>query len=414
MNQLSDQAIQQLKRRVETEPQSPLFARLAEHYLLTGVPEMALRLCDQGLAVHPFYTTAHIVKAKALLALKMPSEARREFEFVKNFLPVNPVIERLLKEVPPSAKIEGSVSSQPVSESPGMPTSTATPAGTIVRTIKPQKKTEQPPPAPEPATLATSTESDTDIFGLGATTEITTPAELPGMLPEQAPSVNDDTFGFPSDMTAAPTTLDPQAVPQSEDEKEEVFGDPFGMLHPETESAQIPQPVEPAQPEAVATDMWAFDSTFTATPPPTQEQPVQPEPTTVEPFEDFSARVKLELIGTENTVEFDEYIGKESSESAPQPESSAQQIEDLAGQLETAKRFTPIINLADQSVQTAKEEDTGDSMGFVTPTLAEIYAKQGWYDDAIRAYKSLIKSRPADRDKFENRIRELEQLRSKI
>jgi len=47
----------------------------------------------------------------------------------------------------------------------------------------------------------------------------------------------------------------------------------------------------------------------------------------------------------------------------------------------------------------------------VTPTLAEIYAKQGWYDDAIKAYRALAVSKPAEKEKFESRIKELEELK---
>jgi hypothetical protein len=50
---------------------------------------------------------------------------------------------------------------------------------------------------------------------------------------------------------------------------------------------------------------------------------------------------------------------------------------------------------------------------FVTPTLAEIYAKQGWFDDAIKAYRTLAKTKPAEREKYEERIAELEEEKKK-
>jgi hypothetical protein len=51
-------------------------------------------------------------------------------------------------------------------------------------------------------------------------------------------------------------------------------------------------------------------------------------------------------------------------------------------------------------------------MGFVTPTLAEIYAKQGWFDDAIKAYKVLARNKPGEKARFEKRIEELEKLKN--
>jgi len=46
----------------------------------------------------------------------------------------------------------------------------------------------------------------------------------------------------------------------------------------------------------------------------------------------------------------------------------------------------------------------------VTPTLAEIYASQGEYREAIEAYKRLLKERPMESQHFSRRIVELEDL----
>jgi len=48
---------------------------------------------------------------------------------------------------------------------------------------------------------------------------------------------------------------------------------------------------------------------------------------------------------------------------------------------------------------------------FVTPTLAEIYASQGEYDEAIEAYHRLSEQRPANAARYAERIEELEALR---
>ena len=46
----------------------------------------------------------------------------------------------------------------------------------------------------------------------------------------------------------------------------------------------------------------------------------------------------------------------------------------------------------------------------VTPTLAEIYANQGAYQEAIRTYKLLLHRKPEKREHFEQRIRQLEEI----
>ncbi|MGA9115360.1 MAG: tetratricopeptide repeat protein [Bacteroidota bacterium] len=47
----------------------------------------------------------------------------------------------------------------------------------------------------------------------------------------------------------------------------------------------------------------------------------------------------------------------------------------------------------------------------VTATLAEIYASQGQYAEAVRAYRRLLEEHPGDADRFEKRIAELEEKR---
>jgi hypothetical protein len=99
----------------------------------------------------------------------------------------------------------------------------------------------------------------------------------------------------------------------------------------------------------------------------------------------------------------------------PQATAGASKIEEFAEKLQEAKKITPIIDFSTKvsSSSPSTADETAAGAGFVTPTLAEIYAKQGWYDDAINAYKTLAKTRPAEKDKFEERVKELEEEKSK-
>jgi hypothetical protein len=87
-------------------------------------------------------------------------------------------------------------------------------------------------------------------------------------------------------------------------------------------------------------------------------------------------------------------------------------IEEFANKLQKAGKITPVINFAQKDTPTASEQDTPAGMGFVTPTLAEIYAKQGWFDDAIKAYRTLARNKPAEKERYEKRIAELEELKN--
>jgi tetratricopeptide (TPR) repeat protein len=54
------------------------------------------------------------------------------------------------------------------------------------------------------------------------------------------------------------------------------------------------------------------------------------------------------------------------------------------------------------------EESSGR---FVTATLAEIYASQGEYHEAIEAYKKLAERRPGSAERYQKRLVELEELK---
>jgi hypothetical protein len=95
------------------------------------------------------------------------------------------------------------------------------------------------------------------------------------------------------------------------------------------------------------------------------------------------------------------------------PSGVQNKIEELTNKLQSAGKITPVINFAQKETPAASEQDTPSGMGFVTPTLAEIYAKQGWFDDAIKAYRTLARTKPAEKERYEKRIAELEELKKK-
>ncbi len=323
-----DDIIQAVEKRLKKQPRSPLFAQLASYYLEGGRADDALRVCDEGLAHHPFYSTGHLMKGKALFALKMSAEAHREFALVNDLLPDVESIARLLSETG-GAEME---LTSPVEVAP--PSLEESP--TVVEPTAMESPMEKAPPMAGPAETA-----PVDL-------EFAEPA-VPMMETSAAPEVStEDAFAI-----SAPPVEEPS---------------PFGGL--ETPTAE-----------------------------PTMAAPMPGEET----FDQFSARTKHELAGTENTLSLDDYLS--GNVSAP-PSDASSQIEDLAQKLQGAK-MTPVIDLSARS----SESGGGASSGFVTPTLAEIYVKQGWYDDAIRAYKTLSSTKPEEKDKFEQRIAEIEEMK---
>jgi tetratricopeptide (TPR) repeat protein len=89
----------------------------------------------------------------------------------------------------------------------------------------------------------------------------------------------------------------------------------------------------------------------------------------------------------------------------------------LQPKCETARMLLQSTTVADEQSQTSSgepvyEEEQRSPLGneIVTPTLAEIYAAQGAYREAIRTYTQLVDRRPGEKERFEQRIRELEEI----
>ncbi|MCP4685073.1 MAG: hypothetical protein GY867_06435 [bacterium] len=59
-----DDRIAKCRKILETDPNSQIFAALAEAYRKKGELDKAFRLCQGGLRIHPSYGSAHVVMAK--------------------------------------------------------------------------------------------------------------------------------------------------------------------------------------------------------------------------------------------------------------------------------------------------------------------------------------------------------------
>ena len=56
--------ISKCQKILETDPNSQIFAALAEAYRRNGDLDKAFRICQNGLKIHPSYGSAHVVMAK--------------------------------------------------------------------------------------------------------------------------------------------------------------------------------------------------------------------------------------------------------------------------------------------------------------------------------------------------------------
>jgi tetratricopeptide (TPR) repeat protein len=146
---LSEFDIDFLSQRLSDNPQSPLFARLADIYLSKNQSSEALKLCETGVQAYSSYATGYVVLGKCYLALNENSKAKLAFTQAMHLSPFNQVARKLLSEIvsvadesPESAGGESNAASSPSTE--------AQPEQQIAASAI-EESIAEPPSVPEPA-----------------------------------------------------------------------------------------------------------------------------------------------------------------------------------------------------------------------------------------------------------------------
>jgi len=162
--------VEELRKRLEKDPGSRLFAQLAEELRKDGQLEEAIGVCRTGLQKHPSYPSARITLARALIDSGDLEAARTELEAVLQGAPDNILARKLLDEcrealgdapggpgaAEPSGKWWKSLLRKGGPAAPGEPAAVAPAAGPPMAT--PPAEPPGPPPAapytPPPAAEA--------------------------------------------------------------------------------------------------------------------------------------------------------------------------------------------------------------------------------------------------------------------
>jgi tetratricopeptide (TPR) repeat protein len=91
--------IERYYEKWKKDPQSRIFAQLADAYRKSGMLDEAIEICTEGLKVHPSYGSARMVLARAYQEKGQDLEAEREFlEIIRND-PNNLLANRLLGDL---------------------------------------------------------------------------------------------------------------------------------------------------------------------------------------------------------------------------------------------------------------------------------------------------------------------------
>jgi tetratricopeptide (TPR) repeat protein len=120
-----------------------------------------------------------------------------------------------------------------------------------------------------------------------------------------------------------------------------------------------------------------------------------------EAFRAFAEERARKLKERKESLTFDQYIEEEAAEN----EST---VDFLLRRLKDTKRAPSDVH-SQESTEQGRPAAYG-SAKIVTATLAEIYAKQGEYKEAIEAYRKLLDQRPVEAERYAKRIAQLEEM----
>jgi tetratricopeptide (TPR) repeat protein len=92
-------SVEFLEQKLVANPTSPLLVRLASLYLGRDKGEVALNLCEAGIAQYRDYATAHLLRAKCLIRIGRFEEAKQELQRTLKLQPRCRVVQDLLQEI---------------------------------------------------------------------------------------------------------------------------------------------------------------------------------------------------------------------------------------------------------------------------------------------------------------------------
>ncbi len=338
--------VEQLETKLARRPQSPLFARLAELYLSDGRTAEAKELCRSGLEQYPSYLTAYLVLAQCYANERDYRTALSALGRARGIAPHSEAIDDLQKEW--EKHLSGETASAP-------------PAAAA-------EAVEEPPPAGE----------------------VTAPAEEDFAPLDELPPldivVEKPSSAAPEESGLAPTGPEPfEEALQPEAPPTEEQGPGMAEAPAIPETGEPPSAGEMPEPGAVASEEPAV----------TEAEEHQPEPSAPPEAEERqeTPEIVTEAPAPEGlTVESQAVPAAEPPSGPMAPEPPVE---------------TPAPPISGQSVPEAGPvEDDGR---IVSATLAEIYARQGAFNEAILTYRLLKRTRPERAEECDRRIRELEE-----
>jgi tetratricopeptide (TPR) repeat protein len=122
-----------------------------------------------------------------------------------------------------------------------------------------------------------------------------------------------------------------------------------------------------------------------------------------EAFKSFAEERTRQLKDRKNEIRAEGYVGEES----PQKDGN---VDVILKRLQDVKKIPPSSDAAAPPEPEKAQAEAPSKGRIVTETLAEIYASQGEYGEAIEAFRRLMTERPLESERYEKRIGQLEEL----
>jgi tetratricopeptide (TPR) repeat protein len=343
--------IEELEKRLAADPNSRMFVQLAEEYRKAGMLEQAIDCCEKGLKKHPQYPSARVLLGRALLEAGSFDRASAEFETVLKQVPDNILAHKFLGETYHRlGRLEEALKKYKVA-------STLAPEDTELGERIQEVQAElaggprpAPPPPPTPAPAAAPQPA-----------QAPPPPPRPPEGPRPAPS---------APRTAPPAPPPPEIVaPEVESRARLIDLPPIPLVEVDEPMVlegrdYMPPPKAPAPPPAKAT------------PPPA---PPTPQFTEIEPEALFEPTI------------LDPGPIAPAPPAAPAPPIASP---------------APAAPPQPKAPAPAKPPAPAPVAEMETPTMAEIYASQGHFDQALAVYRKIIERQPNE-TQYRNRVEEL-------
>jgi tetratricopeptide (TPR) repeat protein len=359
--------IEQIEEKITRRPQSPLFAFLAAQYLEHEEPERARELCIGGIDLYPTYSTAYYVLAKIFARESNFTSAR---ESIQRAISLNPTSTTFLQ-----FQTEIELQLLPAIEVPPH----------NVQSLEPAPINET-----EPIEFTTEgTEIPDEKTGLEEINEVPV-EEIPGI---DEPITLKDLDESGSNEDRPKTAVDESA--DSRPLQQENFNEELAVL-PSVEND-----------ESHAIEIFDVEDTSPGYPLPDNiaigEHSIVQNPVLTED----------EISVTPSALHVDEFVVL-----SPSKEIATEIVPDVIGPEliapeEIVEESTALPTGTDPGNIPEEEPTTApriDDSRIVSKTLAEIFASQGEYQEAIITYTLLKEMRPNLSVEIDTRIRELENL----